>query len=89
MQKYNLIKDEYNKTNDEINLFNQKILDMQNTITQQEKNLIVIDNDIKETRNIIDSQIMSRAEYDIKQEENNNILNKMKLLIRINLLLIN
>ena len=78
MQKYNLIKDEYNKTNDEINLFNQKILDMQNTITQQEKNLIVIDNDIKETRNIIDSQIMSRAEYDIKQEDNNNILNKIE-----------
>ena len=78
MQKYNLIKDEYNKTNDEINMFNNKLNETQKLIKDQEKNLTILDNDIKSTRNIIDHQIMSRAEYDIKQEENNNILNKIE-----------
>ena len=78
MQKYNLVKDEYNKTNDEINMFNNKLNETQKLIKDQEKNLIMLDNDIKSTRNIIDHQIMSRAEYDIKQEENNNILNKIE-----------
>ena len=78
MQKYNLVKDEYNKTNDEINMFNNKLNETQKLIKDQEKNLIILDNDIKSTRNIIDHQIMSRAEYDIKQEENNNILNKIE-----------
>jgi reticulocyte-binding protein len=78
MQKYNLVKDEYNKTNDEINMFNNKLNETQMLIKDQEKNLIILDNDIKSTRNIIDHQIMSRAEYDIKQEENNNILNKIE-----------
>jgi len=77
MQKYNMIRDEYNKTNEEIKNYNQKLIEMQNTITEQEKRLNILDNDIKNTRNIIDTQIMSRAEYDIRQEENNNILNKI------------
>ena len=78
MQKYNMVKEEYNKTNEEVNMFNNKLIDMQNLVKDQEKKLIVLDNDIKSTRNIIDTQIMSRAEFDIKQEENNNILNKIE-----------
>ena len=78
MQKYNFLQDEYNKTNEEIKMFNQKLVEMKNNIKEQEKKLTVLDNDIKSTRNIIDTQIMSRAEYDIKQEENNNILNKIE-----------
>jgi len=78
MQKYNLVKDEYNKTNEEINMFNNKLIETQKLMKDQEKNLTILDNDIKSTRNIIDHQIMSRAEYDIKQEENNNILNKIE-----------
>ena len=78
MKKYNKIKDEYDKTNEEINTYKNKIIDMQNMIKEQEKKLIILDSDIKNTRNIIDTQIMSRAEFDIKQEENNNLLNKIE-----------
>ena len=79
MQKYNIINEEYNKTKEEINLFNQKLIDMKKSISEHENKLIVLDNDIKSTRNIIDTQIMSRAEYDIQQEENNNILKKIDI----------
>ena len=79
MQKYEMIRDEYNKTNEEINMFNIKINEMKNMIKEQENKLIKLDKDIKTTRNIIDTQIMSRAEYDIKQEENNNILNNINV----------
>ena len=80
MQKYNIINEEYNKTKEEINLFNQKLIDMKKSISEHENKLTVLDNDIKSTRNIIDTQIMSRAEYDIQQEENNNILKKIDIM---------
>jgi chromosome segregation ATPase len=54
--------------------------DLNNIISEQEKKLNLLDNEIKSTRNIIDTQIMSRAEYDIKQEENNNIENKINII---------
>ena len=79
-QKYNLINDEYIKGNNEINLCNKKLNDLNNIISEQEKKLNLLDNEIKSTRNIIDTQIMSRAEYDIKQEENNNIENKISII---------
>ena len=79
MQKYNIINEEYNKTKEEINLFNQKLIDTKKSISEHENKLTVLDNDIKSTRNIIDTQIMSRAEYDIQQEENNNILKKIDI----------
>ena len=79
-QKLNLVKEEYNKTNEEINVFNQKLVNIQDNINKQEKNLEALDIDIKSTRNIIDTQIMSRAEYDILKEENNNILNKIEMI---------
>ena len=79
-QKLNLVKEEYNKTNEEINVFNQKLVNIQDNINKQEKNLEALDIDIKRTRNIIDTQIMSRAEYDILKEENNNILNKIEMI---------
>jgi len=79
MQKYNIINEEYNKTKEEINLFNQKLIDMKKSISEHENTITVLDNDIKSTRNIIDTQIMSRAEYDIQQEENNNILKKIDI----------
>ena len=78
MQRYNMINNEYNKTNEEINMYKNKLIELQNNIKEQEKQLIILDNDIKSTRNIIGTQIMSRAEYDIKQEENNNVLNKIE-----------
>ncbi len=80
MQKYNIINEEYNKTKEEINLFNQKLIDTKKSISEHENKLTVLDNDIKSTRNIIDTQIMSRAEYDIQQEENNNILKKIDIM---------
>ena len=80
LQKLNFIKEEYDKSNEEINLFNQKLIDITNDISQKEKNIEKLDNDIKNTRNIIDTQIMSRAEYDIQQEDNNNILNKIEII---------
>ena len=80
MQKYNIINEEYNKTKEEINLFNQKLIDMKKSISEHENTITVLDNDIKSTRNIIDTQIMSRAEYDIQQEENNNILKKIDIM---------
>ena len=76
--KYNTINEEYQKSNSKINLYNQKINELNNLITDKENNLKLILNDINNTRNIINSQIMSRAEYDIKQEENNNIVNKIQ-----------
>jgi len=79
-QKYNLINDEYIKGNNEINICNKKLNELNNVISEQEKKLNLLDNEIKSTRNIIDTQIMSRAEYDIKQEENNNIENKIKII---------
>ena len=79
-QKYNLINEEYIKGNNEINLCNKKLNDLNNIISEQEKKLNLLDNEIKSTRNIIDTQIMSRAEYDIKQEENNNIENKINII---------
>jgi len=79
-QKYNLINDEYIKGNNEINACNKKLNDLNNIISEQEKKLNLLDNEIKSTRNIIDTQIMSRAEYDIKQEENNNIENKINII---------
>jgi SMC interacting uncharacterized protein involved in chromosome segregation len=79
-QKYNLVNEEYIKGNNEINLCNKKLNDLNNVISEQQKNLNLLDNEIKSTRNIIDTQIMSRAEYDIKQEENNNIENKIKII---------
>ena len=79
-QKLNLVKEEYNKTNEEIDVFNQKLVNIQDNINKQEKNLEALDIDIKSTRNIIDTQIMSRAEYDILKEENNNILNKIEMI---------
>jgi len=80
MQKYNIINEEYNKTKEEINLFNQKLIDVKKSISEHENTITVLDNDIKSTRNIIDTQIMSRAEYDIQQEENNNILKKIDIM---------
>ena len=79
-QKYNIINDEYIKGNNEINICNKKLNELNNVISEQEKKLNLLDNEIKSTRNIIDTQIMSRAEYDIKQEENNNIENKIKII---------
>ena len=80
LQKLNDVKAEYGQSNEDINLFKQKLIDISNKITEQENKLKLLDNDIKSTRNIIDTQIMSRAEYDIQQEENNNILNKVEMI---------
>ena len=80
MQKYNIINEEYNKSNNDIKIYNQKLNELNNFISEQEKNLNILDNEINNTRNIIDTQIMSRSEYDIKQEENNNLLNKIQIL---------
>ena len=80
LQKLNNVKAEYEQSNEDINLFKQKLIDISNKITEQENKLKLLDNDIKSTRNIIDTQIMSRAEYDIQQEENNNILNKVEMI---------
>ena len=79
-QKLNMTKEEYDKTNEEINLFNQNLVNIQNDIIEQEKKLEGLDIDIKNARNVIDTQIMSRAEYDILKEENNNILNKIEMI---------
>ena len=80
IKKLNLVKEEYEKSNEEIKLFNQKLVEMQNAAKEQEKKLEELDINIKSTRKIIDTQIMSRAEYDIQQEENNNILNKIEMI---------
>ena len=80
IKKLNTVKEEYEKSNEEIKLFNQKLVEMQNATKEQEKKLEELDINIKSTRNIIDTQIMSRAEYDIQQEENNNILNKIEMI---------
>ena len=80
IKKLNLVKEEYEKNNEEIKIFNQKLVEMQNATKEQEKKLEELDINIKSTRNIIDTQIMSRAEYDIQQEENNNILNKIEMI---------
>ena len=80
LQKLNNVKAEYEQSNEDINLFKQKLIDISYKITEQENKLKLLDNDIKSTRNIIDTQIMSRAEYDIQQEENNNILNKVEMI---------
>ena len=80
IKKLNLVKEEYEKSKEEIKLFNQKLVEMQNATKEQEKKLEELDINIKSTRNIIDTQIMSRAEYDIQQEENNNILNKIEMI---------
>ena len=80
LQKLNNVKAEYEQSNEDINLFKQKLIDISNKITEQENKLKLLDNDIKSTRNIIDTQIMSRAEYDIQQEENKNILNKVEMI---------
>ena len=77
IQKYNFLNEEYIKSNEDINEYNLKLNEINNFIAEQEKQLMFLDNEIKSTRNIIDNQIMSRAEYDIKQEENNSILNKI------------
>ena len=77
IQKYNILNEEYIKSNEDINEYNLKLNEINNFIAEQEKQLMFLDNEIKSTRNIIDNQIMSRAEYDIKQEENNSILNKI------------
>ena len=77
IQKYNILNEEYIKSNEDINEYNLKLNEINNFIAEQEKKLTLLDNEIKSTRNIIDNQIMSRAEYDIKQEENNSILNKI------------
>ena len=79
-QKLNLTKGEYDNIIEEINSFEQKLLNIQNNIIQQENQLKELNNEINNTRKIIDTQIMSRAEYDIKQEENNNILNKIEMI---------
>ena len=80
LQKLNNVKAEYEQSNEDINLFKQKLIDISNKITEQENKLKLLDIDIKSTRSIIDTQIMSRAEYDIQQEENNNILNKVEMI---------
>ena len=80
LQKLNSTKTEYEQSKEDINLFNQNLIDISNNITEQEQKLNLLENDIKSTRNIIDTQIMSRAEYDIQQEENNNILNKIEMI---------
>ena len=79
-QKLNITKEEYDKTNEDINLFNQNLVNIQKDIIEQEKKLKGLDIDIKNARNTIDTQIMSRAEYDILKEENNNILNKIEMI---------
>jgi len=79
-QKLNLTKGEYDNINEEINSFEQKLLNIQNNIIQQENQLKELNNEINNTRKIIDTQIMSRAEYDILKEENNNILNKIEMI---------
>ena len=80
IKKLNLVKEEYEKSKEEIKIFNQKLVEMQNATKEQEKKLEELDINIKSTRKIIDTQIMSRAEYDIQQEENNNILNKIEMI---------
>ena len=79
-QKLNMTKEEYDKTNEDINLFNQNLVNIQKDIFEQEKKLEGLDIDIKNARNTIDTQIMSRAEYDILKGENNNILNKIEMI---------
>ena len=80
VQKYNMINENYNKTKNDINMYNQKLNEINKFISEQEKKLKILDEEIKNTRNIIDTQIMSRSEYDIKQEENNNLLNKLQII---------
>ena len=77
-QKYNMINEEYQKTNNDIIMHNQQISEIKNFIGEQEKKLKLLENEINTTRNIINTQIMSRSEYDNKQEENNNNLTKIK-----------
>ena len=79
-QKLNMTKEEYDKTNEDINLLNQNLVNIQKDIIEQGKKLEGLDIDIKNARNTIDTQIMSRAEYDILKEENNNILNKIEMI---------
>ena len=62
VQKYNMMNENYNKSNNEINMYNQKLTEINNFISEQEKQLNILDNEIKNTRKIIDTQIMSRAE---------------------------
>ena len=78
LQKFNFLEQELNKSKNEKKDFNEKINEINNYIFQQEKQMVLLDNEIKNIRNIKDTQIMSRAEYDMKQDENNNILNKIK-----------
>ena len=63
-----MTKEEYDKTNEDINLFNQNLVNIQKDIIEQEKKLKGLDIDIKNARNTIDTQIMSRAEYDILKD---------------------
>ena len=78
IQKFNYLDEEYSKSNNEIKEYNQKLEEINNYISEQEKKMVFLDNEIKNTRNIINTQIMSRAEYDIKQGENNKLLNQIK-----------
>ena len=78
IQKFNYLDEEYTKSNNEIKEYNQKLEEINNYISEQEKKMVFLDNEIKNTRNIINTQIMSRAEYDIKQGENNKLLNQIK-----------
>ena len=78
IQKFNYLDEEYTKSNNEIKEYNQKLEEINNYISEQEKKMVFLDNEIKNTRNIINTQIMSRTEYDIKQGENNKLLNQIK-----------
>jgi hypothetical protein len=78
IQKFNYLDEEYTKSSNEIKEYNQKLEEINNYISEQEKKMVFLDNEIKNTRNIINTQIMSRAEYDIKQGENNKLLNQIK-----------
>ena len=80
VQKYNMINEEYQKSTNEIKIYNQQLNEINNFINEQENKLKLLENEIITTRNIINNQIMSRSEYDIKQEENNNILNKIQVI---------
>ena len=78
IQKFNYLDEEYTKSSNEIKEYNQKLEEINNYISEQEKKMAFLDNEIKNTRNIINTQIMSRTEYDIKQGENNKLLNQIK-----------
>lgn len=75
--KFNEINKEYKQINNDIKTYSNTINELNKGINEEENKISNLEIEITNIQNQINSQVMTRAEYDIKIEENNTLMDKI------------